>query len=224
MLDSTTAPTGGHAKRRSRPRDWRFVVPVLAGAAILALVVRATVVDFFYIDSESMTPGLRPGDGLLVNRLAYDGDAPQAGDVVVFDGTGTLAPYRSPDVVLDLLKGLRLAGGNDYFVKRVVGAPGDHVVCCDADGRLVRNGVPVDEPYVHPGDAPSTTSFDVIVPGDRIWVMGDHRADSTDSRALLGAPGGGMIPVERVVGRVDRIVWPLEHSGPVAADAPDPAH
>ncbi|WP_309081874.1 signal peptidase I [Zhihengliuella sp.] len=219
MLDSSTAPARGHAKRRSRSRDWRFVVPVLAAAAVIALLLRATVVDFFYIDSASMTPALRPGDGLLVNRLAYAGGAPEAGDVVVFDGTGTLAPYRSPDVVRDLVEGLRLAGGNDYFVKRVVGAPGDHVVCCDADGRLVRNGEPVREPYLHPGDAPSTTAFDVTVPDGRIWVMGDHRSDSTDSRALLGAPGGGVIPVERVVGRVDRIVWPPERGGRLGSDA-----
>lgn len=202
----------GHPERRSRPRGWRFVIPVLLIGAVAALILRATVADFFYVSSGSMTPALQPGDGLYVDRTAYD-DGPARGDVVVFDGAGTLAPYRSADPLDDLLKSMRLTGNGDYFVKRVIAVEGDTLSCCDADGRLELNGEPLDEPYVRPGDTPSETGFDVTVPAGRIWVMGDHRSDSADSRALLGAPGGGMIPSDRVLGRVDNVVWPPSRFG-----------
>ncbi len=202
----------GHPERRSRPRGWRFVIPVLLFGAVAALILRATLVDFFYISSESMTPALQPGDGLLVDRTAYDG-MPERGDVVVFDGTGTLVPYRSANPIDGLLKSMRLTGNGDYFVKRVIAVEGDSLSCCDADGLLELNGSPLHEPYVRPGDASSDVEFDVTVPAGRIWVMGDHRSDSADSRALLGAPGGGMIPADRVLGRVDNVVWPLSRIG-----------
>ncbi|GHD11886.1 signal peptidase I [Zhihengliuella salsuginis] len=202
----------GQSKRQSRSRGWRFVIPVLLIGALAALFVRSALVDFFYISSESMTPSLQPGDGLLVDRTAYDG-MPARGDVVVFDGAGTLAPYRSSNPIDDLLKAMRVTGNGDYFVKRVIAVEGDTLACCDPDGLLQLNGNPLPEPYLHDGDAPSRVEFEVTVPEGRFWVMGDHRSDSADSRALLGAPGGGMIPADRVVGRVDSIVWPLGRIG-----------
>jgi signal peptidase I len=98
--------------------------------------------------------------------------------------------------------------GGRYWVKRVIAVGGDDVSCCGRDGAILVNGEPLEEPYLPEGAAPSTVEFDLHVPEGRMFVLGDNRADSTDSRNLLGAPGGGMIPVDRVVGRADRIVWP----------------
>lgn len=96
------------------------------------------------------------------------------------------------------------------FVKRVIGKGGDHVVCCDTRGSLTINGAALNEgEYLYPGDVPSKMKFDVIVPEGKLWVMGDHRSDSADSRAYLGTPGGGFIPEDRVVGRAMAVIWPL---------------
>ncbi|GAB3756606.1 signal peptidase I [Zhihengliuella somnathii] len=209
---STVSGSGRElTKRRSRPRGWRFVVPALVIGAVVAVLFRATMFDVFSISSGSMEPALTAGDRILVNRLAA-GEL-ERGDVVVFDGTGTLAPYTRPDPVRDVLKALRLTGHHDYFVKRVVGLPGDTVACCTADGELTRNGRILDEEYLPAGESASGIEFEVTVPPGRMWVLGDHRSDSADSRALLGAPGGGMIPLDRVLGTVDKRVWPLQRFG-----------
>lgn len=179
--------------------------------AVAAVLFRATLFDVFSISSGSMEPALTAGDRILVNRLAAD--ELEHGDVVVFDGTGTLAPYTSPDPIRDVLKAVRLTGHNDYFVKRVIGLPGDTVACCTANGELTRNERILDEEYLPAGEPASDTEFEVTVPEGRMWVLGDHRSDSADSRALLGAPGGGMIPLDRVVGTVDMRVWPLQRFG-----------
>lgn len=182
----------------------------LMAAAVVAIIVRATLVDFYYIGSDSMESTLEPGEGLLVNRTAYHGDGPQRGDVVVFDGRGSLLPYERASPADDVLRALRISGDDTAFVKRVMAVGGDTLSCCDEDGRLLLNGTPLHEPYLFAGDAPSDMKFTAVVPEGRIWVMGDHRSVSADSRSLLGAPGGGMIPVDRVIGRVERIIWPLD--------------
>lgn len=204
------AMPSGPGRRRSRFRGWRLVVGALLLAAVAAIIVRATVVDFYYIGSDSMEPTLEPGEGLLVNRTAYRGNDIARGDVVVFDGRGSLLPYQSANPVDTLLRALRISGDDTVFVKRAVGIGGDTISCCDAQGRLLVNGVPLTEPYLYPGDAPSEQEFTAVVPKGRIWVMGDHRSVSADSRSLLGAPGGGMIPEDRVIGRVERIIWPAD--------------
>jgi len=157
------------------------------------LILNYVVVQPFQIPSGSMEQGLRIGDRVLVNKLAYRfGAEPRRGDVVVFDGTGYF-------------------GSGDY-IKRVVGVGGDHVVCCDREGRIEVNGRSVDEStFLYPGDSPSTVPFKVVVPDGTLFVLGDHRGDSSDSRDHLGSPGGGMIPVSDVVGRADWIVWPSAH-------------
>lgn len=163
-----------------------------------------------------MAPTLRVGDRVLVNKLAYRfGDGPERGDVVVFDGRGSFLPgdASDPGVLSGLLRrfgsalGLSDPSATEY-VKRVVGVGGDRVRCCDERGRLVVNGEPLTEPYLHPGDAPSDVRFDIRVPEGRLWVMGDHRSDSSDSRAHLGQPGGGTVPLDRVIGCADWIGWP----------------
>ncbi|MBJ7904657.1 signal peptidase I [Streptomyces sp. NPDC003656] len=159
---------------------------------VFLLLLNAFVVRPFQIPSGSMEPGLRIGDRVLVNKLAYRfGAQPHRGDVVVFDGTGYF--------------------GDADYIKRVVGVGGDHVVCCDKKGRIEVNGRAVDETaFLHPGNAPSGVPFDVVVPGGRLFLLGDHRSRSSDSRDHLGSPGGGMIPVGAVVGRADWIVWPYD--------------
>ena len=177
--------------------DWlpggRITLTVLV-CAVSVLLLNAFVAQPFQIPSGSMEPGLRIGDRVLVNKLAYGfGARPQRGDVIVFDGTGYF--------------------GHADYVKRVVGVGGDHVVCCDKEGRIAVNGRPVDETaFLYPGDAPSAVDFDVVVPEGTLFVLGDHRGDSADSRDHLGSPGGGMIPVGAVIGRADWIVWPPGHT------------
>ncbi|MFJ8007982.1 signal peptidase I [Streptomyces fagopyri] len=178
-----------------RVAEWvpggRITLTVLV--CLLFLVGFSTfVAQPFEIPSSSMEPGLRIGDRVLVNKLAYRfGAEPQRGDIVVFDGTGYF--------------------GNADYVKRVVGVGGDHVVCCDKKGRLEVNGRSVDEStFLHPGDSASEVPFDVEVPAGSLFLLGDHRSDSSDSRDHLGSPGGGMIPVGDVIGRADWIAWPSD--------------
>ena len=105
------------------------------------------------------------------------------------------------------------------YVKRVVGLPGDHVVCCDANGLMTVNDVAVNELYLYPGDQPSDLTFDVTVPPERVWLMGDHRSDSSDSRAHLGDPGGGMERLDDVIGRAALVYWPPSRAGVLRAPA-----
>ncbi|AVH56244.1 MULTISPECIES: signal peptidase I [Streptomyces] len=180
----------------ARAANWlpggRISLTVLT-CLVFLLIVSRFVMQPFQIPSGSMEPGLRIGDRVLVNKLAYRfGAEPQRGDVVVFDGTGYF--------------------GNADYIKRVVGAGGDHVVCCDKDGRLEVNGRSVDEStFLYPGDSPSDAPFDVVVPDGTLFVLGDHRSASRDSRDHLGSPGGGMVPVADVIGRADGIAWPAGH-------------
>jgi signal peptidase I len=181
----------------SRPGSWfpggRITLTLLL-CLLFLLLVSTFVLRPFQIPSGSMERGLRIGDRVLVNKLAYRfGAAPQRGDIVVFDGTGYF--------------------GHADYVKRVVGVGGDHVVCCDEEGRIQVNGRPVDESgFLYPGDRPSAVPFDVVVPRGRLFLLGDHRSRSSDSRDHLGSPGGGMIPVDDVIGRADWIVWPFGHA------------
>ncbi len=226
MAETDDPPATDRADPPSRSRSqrpWWIEVPVLiVGAVVVALVVRTFLVQVFYIPSGSMEDTLHVGDRVLVNKPVYHLRDIQRGDVVVFDGLDSFTsadevtvgvPEPSNPVAAGLqwvgrLFGLAPDSGHD-FVKRVIGVGGDHVVCCDAQGRITVNGVALDESsYLFPGDVPSEEHFDVVVPAGRLWVMGDHRSASSDSRAHLGDPGGGTVPVDKVVGRVMVVVWP----------------
>ncbi|OEJ33940.1 signal peptidase I [Streptomyces subrutilus] len=205
-----------------RPLTWRRAGALGVICAVFLLLLGNFVVQPFLIPSRSMQPTLQVGDRVLVDKLAYRfGEQPRRGDVVVFDGTGSFVRERpAGHPVGELLHGaasaLGLAEPSDTdFVKRVVGVGGDDVVCCDARGRIVVNGVPLEEPYLHPGDAPSKVPFRIVVPLGTLWVMGDHRSQSRDSRDHLGEPGGGMVPVEKVIGRAGWIGWPVTRWGKV---------
>ncbi len=197
--EDASEPTGqeGRSRFALRLAAWlpggRTTLTLLL-CLLFLLLVSTFVLQPFQIPSGSMERGLRIGDRVLVNKLAYRfGAAPRRGDVVVFDGSGYF--------------------GDAEYIKRVVGVGGDHVVCCGKEGRLQVNGRSVDESaYLYPGDSASTVRFDVVVPDGTLFVLGDHRSDSSDSRDHLGSPGGGMIPVGDVLGRADWILWPSDHA------------
>ncbi|MER7729339.1 signal peptidase I [Streptomyces erythrochromogenes] len=218
-----TPSEGSDADRPSgRQLTWRRAGALGVICTVFLLLLSNFVVQPFLIPSHSMEPTLRVGDRVLVNKLAYRfGDQPRRGDLVVFDGTGSFVRERAGggpvgDLVQGAASALGLAEPSDTdFVKRVVGVGGDDVVCCDAGGRVSVNGVPLDEPYLYPGDAPSKVPFRIVVPLGTLWVMGDHRSQSRDSRDHLGEPGGGMVPVEKVIGRADWIGWPVSRWGAV---------
>jgi signal peptidase I len=230
-----SVPQAGEVDQREvDPRQARHREPVarhrwpvvVAVGFVLMLMVRGFLVQSFYIPSGSMEPTLKPDDRLLVNKVAVASSLTR-GDLVVFDGTGAFAGHAlatgserssTVDKALGAMASMLSIRTNESdYVKRVVGLPGDHVVCCDAGGLLTVNGVAVKEPYLYPGDKPSDLTFDVTVPAERIWVMGDHRSDSSDSRAHLGDPGGGMVLVDDVIGRVEMVYWPLSRAGVLAA-------
>ncbi|OIV36731.1 signal peptidase I [Mangrovactinospora gilvigrisea] len=187
-------PSSSVGSAAARPRSFRVPwgwIASIAGIALVIGLLNAYVAEPFTVPSASMENTLKPGDRLIVDKLSYASHPPRRGDVLVFDGDDAFG------------------GGGDY-VKRVIGIGGDTVRCCDADGRITVNGRPLHESgYLYPHNAPSKTRFSVTVPKGRLWVMGDHRADSSDSRDHLGDPGGGMVPLDMVVGRVDWVVWPV---------------
>jgi signal peptidase I len=190
---------------------------VLVLAVVVVLLVRAFLVQSFSVSSASMQPTIQPGERLLASRLIR-GDSVHRGDIVVFDGARAFGNGEPSDDGV-VTRAVRAAAwlvsvdtGTDY-VKRVVGVPGDQVMCCDPSGRLVVNHVGVQESYLFPGDAPSELTFDVTVPPGRIWVMGDHRSASSDSRSYLGHAGGGMVRLDDVIGQVTVRYWPLGRLG-----------
>ena len=202
----------------NRGRQSWWDIPVTIAIALgVVLLITTFLVKPFSIPSGSMENTLQIGDRVLVNRAVYRIRDIERGDVVVFDGSGRFVPAQViPD--RDPITGALVWVGQSFglvtpdstdFIKRVIGVGGDRVTCCDADGRITVNGVPLQEDYLYPGDAPSLQPFDVEVPEGMLWVMGDHRSASADSRSHLGSPGGGFIPEDAVVGRAMNVVWPL---------------
>jgi signal peptidase I len=211
-------PEQGGRRRKRRPNmSWWVELPILlVFALVLALLIKSFVVQAFFIPSSSMENTLEIGDKVLVNKLVYDFRSIHRGDVVVFNGDGSWDPVPSqPAPLLSRLWGsvsglFGTAPGVHDYIKRVIGIPGDHVACCNRHGQVTVNGVPLSEKsYLYPGDAPSTQRFSITVPPGRLWVMGDHRSVSWDSRGHMSDPGNGTIPENHVVGRAFVIVAPV---------------
>ena len=218
---SRPRPRGAHSAPRAQRSGsfWKELPILLLIAFGLAFLVKTLLVQAFFIPSGSMQKTLEIGDRVLVNKVVYHLRPIARGDVVVFNGVDSFTPEVSiveptdpTGKVVDWFGrtfGFAPPSERD-FVKRVIGVPGDHVVCCDAAGKVTVNGVALDEAsYLYPGNAPSDDAFDVTVPEGKLWVMGDHRAASSDSRAHLGDPGGGFVPTDRVIGRAFAVVWPF---------------
>ncbi len=210
--DTSESPPAGQKKKKS---FWRELLVIVVVAAVLTLVVKAFVVQVYRIPSASMENTLQIGDRVLVNKLVYHFRSIDRGDIIVFSGQGSWGPDGPPPSNNgfvrfwdDVLSDVGLSSGQTYYIKRVIGLPGDKVACC-TDGKVTVNGVPLTETsYVYPGDAPSFPFKTVTVPPGHLWVMGDHRGDSDDSRYHTNDPGGGAIPIDEVVGRAFFIVWP----------------
>lgn len=214
-----------HRERSRRRGPWIFLrdlLVIIVIAVLVSALVKTFLVRSFYIPSGSMMDTLQIDDRILVDELTPRWNGYHRGDVVVFqDPGGWLPPHPQPatspiadaiDGVLSLV-GLSVSDSEDHLIKRVIGVPGDHVVCCNALGQIEINGVPIDESaYVKgsPGQsASSAIPFDVVVPDDRLWVLGDNRSNSQDSRFHQDQPGGGFVPIENVVGRAFVITWPF---------------
>ncbi|MCS5714482.1 signal peptidase I [Herbiconiux sp. CPCC 205716] len=198
-----------------------FVIALLASVLIKTFLVRS-----FYIPSGSMENTLQVDDRILVNQLEPNLIPITRGDVVVFKDPGgwlmpTVEQPKNPlAAAVDwVLEGVGLAAddANDHLIKRVIGLPGDHVVCCNALGQMEVNDIPLDEnSYLKLPDGVSAVSqepFDITVPADSLWVMGDNRYNSADSRFNQDKPGKGFVPEANVVGRAVLVTWPIDHWG-----------
>jgi signal peptidase I len=211
--DTANADKGKQQKKRS---FWRDLVVIVVAALALTILLKAFVAQVFSIPSGSMENTLLPGDRILVSKIVYKFRPIARGDIVVFSGAGSWdAPTPPPSSWLaglwdDAVNLVGIAGPDTDYVKRVIGIPGDHVVCCNKNGQITVNGTPLSEShYVYPGDIPSEMQFNITVPAGRLWVMGDNRGDSDDSRFRVNDPGGGTIPESAVVGRAFLVIWPL---------------
>lgn len=200
----------------------RDVLVIFVAAILISFLIKTFLVRSFYIPSESMMSTLHKNDRIIVNQLSPELMPIERGDVVVFRDPGHWLSPRAPepqnpvvaafDWFLSLV-GLSASDSNDHLIKRVIGLPGDVVECCDEFGQLTINGIPIDEPYVQlpPGvDRVSKDDFSVTVPEHSLWVLGDNRWASADSRYNRDKPGNGFVPYENVVGRAILITWPID--------------
>ena len=224
-------PRTDESRPRRRPQRGaagflRDLVVIVVVAILASFLIKTFLIRSFFIPSESMQNTLQVNDRILVNELVPGLIPLQRGDVIVFkDPGGWLREDYTPppsnaveaagDWVLSLF-GLSTQDANNHLVKRVIGLPGDHVTCCNALGMMSVNGAPVSEPYVvkDPGtDAVSRIPFSVTVPEGDLWVMGDNRPNSEDSRFHVkdGTPTKGFVPIKDVVGRAFVVSWPIDH-------------
>ncbi|WP_374314880.1 signal peptidase I [Microbacterium sp.] len=215
-----------HRRRRGWVTFLRDVVVIILIAVLVSFLVKTFLVRSFYIPSGSMEDTLHVDDRILVDEITPRFGGYGRGDIVVFrDPGGWLPPSADPERppvveavewVLALV-GLSAPDSDDHLVKRIIGLPGDHVVCCNTLGQVTVNGVAIDETdYIKLPSGESAASgdpFDVIVPEESLWVLGDNRYRSKDSRYNQDQPGEGFVPLENVVGRAFLLTWPLDRFG-----------
>ncbi|HEY0246907.1 MAG TPA: signal peptidase I [Gryllotalpicola sp.] len=231
MADSAANRTETRGGRRSAQRSrgralWLFIrdiVVIFIVALLVSFLIKTFLIRSFYIPSASMEDTLMINDRIIVNELEPKLIPVHRGDVVVFTdpggwldgGDNITAPEPKNPVAKGVsafftFVGLSSADSDNHLVKRVIGVPGDHVVCCNALDQITVNGAPLKEPYtvVPPGSAASHP-FDVTVPPGKLWVLGDNRWNSSDSSLHQNLPSKGFVPVKNVVGRAFVISWPL---------------
>ncbi|MGO4341848.1 signal peptidase I [Pedococcus sp. 2YAF34] len=196
---------------------------VVGMALVLSFIVKTWLLQAFYIPSGSMEDTLVLNDRVIVSKLTPGPVDLKRGDIVVFADPGNWleeTPAVPHGKVVTAIRetmtfvGLLPDNSENHLIKRVIGLPGDHVVCCDEGGRITINGTAIKEPYLKPGDAASEQDFDITVPRGRVWVMGDHRSNSADSRAHDGPEDNGSqgsVDERLIVGRAVALVWPLDH-------------
>ena len=227
-MTDNTLPSRSHRLEPDSPRKKRGVAIFLRDlliifvvALLISFLIKTFLVRSFYIPSGSMESTLLVNDRIIVNQLEPDLIPVSRGDVVVFRDPGGWLPPQAPieqnPIVAALdwtmsVVGLSAPDSNDHLIKRIIGLPGDHVVCCNTLGQMSVNDVPLIEPYVLLPVGQTSVSkdaFDVVVPENSLWVMGDNRYDSLDSRYHPTTPGKGFVPLDNVVGRALVISWPL---------------
>lgn len=227
---TTDTPAAPRSRRRRGFLVFlRDVLVIVLIAAVVSFVVKTFVVRSFYIPSASMERTLLIDDRILVDELTPRWTGYERGDVVVFKDPGgwldavPQKPAGPPlveafDWVLTFV-GISASDTQDHLVKRVIGLPGDHVVCCNALGQITINGAPIDElGYLNLPDgdtAASNEPFDVVVPEGSVWLLGDNRDRSRDARAHQDLPGGGFVPEANIVGKAFLTTWPLDRLGPI---------
>lgn len=210
------------AMERFNYRAWAFVkeiLTILVIALMLSFLIKTFLFRAFYIPSGSMENTLQIDDRIFVNQLVPEPMALNRGDVIVFKDTlGWLADQPSkPRGAFSWIEdaatfvGISPDNSQQHLVKRVIGLPGDTVKCCTVDGKVSVNGVAITEPYIYPGATPSEFPFEVTVPAGHVWVMGDHRNNSEDSRFHQSKNGTGFVPIENIDGRAVVIAWPTSH-------------
>ncbi|BDV30829.1 signal peptidase I [Microbacterium terricola] len=244
--EKTAAEAGATSPMPERRRGWlaflRDVLIIVLIAVLVSFLVKTFLVRSFYIPSSSMEDTLHVNDRILVDEITPRFGGYDRGDIIVFQDPGGWLPVSTaeprPPVVeafdwLLSLVGLSAPDSDDHLVKRLIGLPGDHVVCCNALGQISVNDVPIDETdYLKLPDGETRASadeFDVTVPDDSVWVLGDNRYRSKDSRYNTDQPGKGFVPLDNVVGRAFLVTWPFDRFGlldehhEVFTGVPDPA-
>jgi signal peptidase I len=227
--DDEAAESQELGRKKERPQSWLTELVVLIAVALaIALVVKTYLVQPFVIPSGSMENTLLINDKVLVNKLVGRISQIHRGDIVVFDGAGNWDPpvTTSSDPLVRVYRNLLSLFGDDSgqtdYIKRVIGLPGDRVACCNSQGLVTVNGVALHESsYLYPGSAPSRIAFSITVPPGRLWVMGDNRGDSSDSRlhdcAIPNATcepwdRNGTVPESSVIGRAILVIWPFSRT------------
>jgi signal peptidase I len=243
VTEETTVVAAQKPPTHKKPRSFLAELPFLVAIAfVLALLIKHFLVQAFYIPSGSMQNTLQVGDRVLVNKVPYHWRGPERGEIVVFNGLNsfddnvTFAQPTNPvsKALRSLTSTIGLGAPNEKdYIKRVIGIPGDHVMCCDAGGKVVvtsKDGKAhsLDEPYIYSPTPDASKYFcaagtdqkscppgavGILVPKGRLWVMGDHRNDSADSRFHITDANHGTVPENKVVGKAFTIVFPLSHAG-----------
>ena len=227
MTDDAPATRTRNTQTSGRKRGAKYLVRdvlvIFVVAIICSFLIKTYIVRSFYIPSGSMENTLRIDDRVIVNELVPAVFPVERGDIVVFKDPGGWLPEKKPVVLNPIAAGfdwvLSLVGisgsdANDHLIKRVIGVAGDHVACCSPTGQITINGSPIYEPYLllpAGQTTASATPFDVVVPPESLWVMGDNRNNSRDSRVHPDDPDGGFVRMNKVVGRAIFVSWPLWH-------------